>query len=67
MRNASKNTIKRVMRQALDLESKGRKHPPAHFYDQFHLWFEVGGSIVTMSQGVVNNRNLIGVEKYCNK
>jgi len=64
MRNASKNTIKRVMRQAIDLKSKNRKHPPRHFYDQYHLWRSVGAQIIIMSQCAINNRLLKGVEKY---
>ena len=64
MRNASKNTIKRVMRQALDLKSKNRSRPPRHFYDQYHLWRFVGASIIIMSQATINPWLLKGVEKY---
>lgn len=62
MRNASKNTIKRVIRQANDQKSKGRAFPPRHFYDQSYLFWNIGGQILIMTKGKVNNRNITGAK-----
>ena len=63
MRNASKNTIKRVVRQANELKEKGRAHPYRHFWDQSHLFWDVGGSIIIMTKGKVNNLVISGAIK----
>ena len=71
MRNASKNTIKRVMRKALfDQKYKdgylelnhveySRESSKAYF-----LFNDIGAQIFRMSKGLVCNRALIGIEKY---
>lgn len=70
MRNASKNTIKRVMRKALfDQHHKSMyydigdelAHP---LYSRYHLFNEVGAQIYTMSKGKICNRSCDGIEKY---
>lgn len=70
MRNASKNTIKRVMRKALfDRKHKGLFYDIgnelAHnFYKRYHLFNEIGAQIYRMSKGKICNRELVGVGKY---
>ncbi len=64
MRNASKNTIKRVIRQANDQKSKGRAFPPRHFYDQSHLFWIIGLSILVMTKGKINNRKITGAKNW---
>ena len=65
MRNPSKNTIKRLMRQAKEQKTKGRGHPPRHFYDQYHFFRIIGGmALFNMSKGKINSIKLTGIEKY---
>ncbi len=69
MRNASKNTIKRVMRKAcFDQRFKNSYYHPMfkepESYDSYFLFNEVGAQIFRMSKGFICNRGLIGIEKY---
>jgi len=70
MRNASKNTIKRVMKNAKRNQDRG-----LYFSYQFQenteearkvyfLFNEVGAQIYRMSKGKICNRSLIGLSKY---
>lgn len=70
MRNASKNTIKRVMRKAVfDQRFKTAYfHPEFKGQDNYAAYFlfnEIGAQIFRMTQGKICNRGLIGMEKYC--
>lgn len=60
MRNASKNTIKRVMRNASFYQQKGL------YYTQkgYVLFNRVGAQIYIMSKGKIYNRMLSGLNKY---
>ena len=64
MRNPSKNTIKRLMRQTKDLIAKNMIHPPTNHWDQYHLFCDVGESLFKMSKGKISSGNLTGIEKY---
>ena len=69
MRNASKNTIKRVMRKALfDQKFKDSYFHPMfkgpETYASYFLFNEIGAQIFRMSKGKICNRGLIGIEKY---
>ena len=67
MRNASKNTIKRVMRKAaydLSIGFYYQIEEDDSFYKRYFLFNDVGAQIFRMSKGHICNRGLIGVEKY---
>ena len=64
MRNPSKNTIKRLMRQAKDQKAKGRSHPPRHFFDQYHFFRIIGGeALFKMSKGKIDNMGITGMKR----
>ena len=70
MRNASKNTIKRVMRTAKFNQDKGLYFSP-HLQsntqdakDGYFLFNNVGAQIYRMSKGKICNRSLAGLSKY---
>ena len=70
MRNASKNTIKRVMRKAkfdqhnYSLHFNVWKESDYNYFSRYHLFNEVGAQIYRISKGKVCNRSLDGIEKY---
>lgn len=70
MRNASKNTIKRVMRKAhFDQTQKDSYFFPMYdhkswVHDAYFLFNEIGAQIFRMSKGKICNRGLTGIEKY---
>jgi len=70
MRNASKNTIKRVMRKALfDQTQKGGYFYPSYgdepgLRGAYFRFNEIGAQIYRMSKGKICNRGLVVVGKY---
>ncbi len=70
MRNASKNTIKKVMRKAEFDQHKYSAHfnvgneSDYNYYSRYRLFNEVGAQIYRMSKGKICNRSLDGVDKY---
>lgn len=70
MRNASKNTIKIVMRNAKRNQDRGLYYS-AQFQDYsvetsriYFLFNDVGAQIYRMSKGKICNRSLSGYRKY---
>ena len=70
MRNASKNTIKRVMRTAKFNQDRGYYFHPTLQNDTleaqngYFLFNEVGAQIYRISKGKICNRGLNGLNKY---
>lgn len=70
MRNASKNTIKRVMKIAKYNQDKGLYFSPTLQIDTvdarkgYFLFNSVGAQIYIMSKGNICNRSLAGLSKY---
>ena len=64
MRNASKNTIKRVMRNAKFNQKKGYYFSFKNPYSDYFLFNNVGAQIYRMSKGNIFNRSLKGINKY---
>lgn len=64
MRNASKNTIKRVIRNAAFYGKKGLRYHPDSTPEQYFLFNDVGAQIYRMSKGKICNMGMIGVSKY---
>jgi len=66
MRNASKNTIKRVMRNASFYQKKDLFFRPNPYQDEYFLFNSIGAQIYIMSKGKICNRGLFGLNKYVN-
>jgi len=71
MRNASKNTIKRVMRNAKRCQEKKGLYYDCQYggvtkenRKMYYLFNDVGAQIYRMSKGNICNRSLKGVSKY---
>lgn len=64
MRNASKNTIKRVMRNAKFYQDRGLYYHPNCSHKEYFLFNNVGARIFIMSKGKICNRGLQGLNKY---
>lgn len=71
MRNPSKNTIKRIMREAERCKGMGYYFAPwiqnENTIDSsraYHLFNSVGGRLYAMSKGKICNRSLDGLKKY---
>ena len=70
MRNASKNTIKKVMRTAKHNQDRGLYFSPNLQLDTdearkgYFLFNSVGAQIYRMSKGNICNRSLAGLSKY---
>lgn len=64
MRNASKNTIKLVMRNAAFYMDKGLYYHPKYTINEYFLFNQIGAQIYRMSKGKICNRGMMGIGKY---
>lgn len=67
MRNASKKTIKRIMRRAYDWANGKETQWNLNDESNYYLFNNVGAQVYRMSKGKICNREPRGYEKYYKK